>query len=153
MAVVGEGNGALEHHVADLGQGLALLVLGQRADRADVHEAGGLAAVDLVADLGARVGDGGRVGHRGDVREAAVGRGARARLDGLLVLEARIAEVDVHVEQAGHEVLARAVDDLGLGREVLAHLRDLVTVDEDVEDLVQAQLRVHDVGALDQICH
>ena len=154
MAVVGERDRALEHHVADFGQRLALLVLGQRADRADVDEADGLAAVDLVADLGARVGDGGGVGHRRDVCEAAVRRRAGTGLDGLLVLETGVAEVNVHVEQAGYQVLARAVDDLGaVAGQVMARLGDLVALDEDVEDLVEAELRIDDVCTFDQICH
>lgn len=70
------------------------------------HRPACMGAVDLVADLGTGVGDRVGVGHGGHVSEAAVDRSRGAGLDGLLVLEARVTEVDVHVHQAGDEVLA-----------------------------------------------
>ena len=155
VAVVAEGAGALEHHVADLREGLSLLAAGERADRADVAEPGRATAVDLVADAGARVGHGVGVRHGRYVREAAVRRGARAGLDGLLVLEAGVAEVHVHVDEAGNQVLARGIDDLGAlrGLQVMAHLDDLLSVEKDVDYLVESDLRVDGVCALKQKCH
>ena len=155
VAVVGEGGGALDDHVADLGQALALLAACHGADGAHVAQARCVGAVDLVADLGTGVGDRIGIGHGGHVGEAAVDGRGRARGDGLLVLETRVTEVDVHVHQAGDEVLAGGVDDLGVGGslEVLADACDLLAVDEDVEDVVDALLRVYDVGAPKQKCH
>ena len=155
VAVVGEGDRALHDHVADLRERLALLAHRERADGAHVAEAGVARAVDLVADLGAVVGHRVGVGHRGHVGESAVGGRAGAGLDGLLVLEAGVAEVHVHVHEAGHEVLAGGVDDLRALRrlEALPHLGDLVAVNEHVADVVEAQLRVDDVRALKQIRH
>ena len=155
VPVVGEGDRALHDHVTDLGERLALLADREGADRADVAEAGVAGAVDLVADLGAGVGHRVGVGHRGHVGEAAVGRRAGSGLDGLLVLEAGVAEVHVHVHEAGHEVLAGGVDDAGAlgGLEALPHRGDLVAVDEHVTDVVEAHLGVDDVGRLKQIRH
>ena len=155
VAVVGERHGALHDHVADLCERLALLAHRERADRAHVAEAGVAGAVDLVADLGAGVGHRIGVGHRGHVGEAAVGRGAGAGLDGLLVLEAGVAEVHVHVHETGNEVLAGGVDDLGIGGrlEALPHARDLLAVDEHVADVVEAHLGIDDMGRLKQIRH
>jgi len=155
VAVVGEGAGPLHDHVADLRERLALLAAREGADRADVHEAGTPAVVDLVADLGAGVGHGVGVGHRGDVGEAAVGRRTAARLDGLLVLEAGVAEVHVHVDETRDEVLAGRVDDLGVRRrlEADADLDDVLVVDEHVTDVVKTHLRVDDVGTPKQKRH
>ncbi len=155
VAVIGEGAGAVVDHVADLGQALALLAAGQGTDGAHVAKAGLAGAVDLVADFGTGIGDGVGVGHGGHVGEAAVGRGAAAGLDGLLVLEAGVPKVDVHVHQARDQVLAGAVDDLGAlgGGEVGANGTDLLAVDNNVHDAVEVDLGVDDVGALKQKCH
>ena len=48
-------------------------------------------------------------------REAAGRRGARAGLDGLGVLEARLAQMHVHVDEAGRDDQARGVEHLGAG--------------------------------------
>ena len=154
VAVIGEGAGALDDHIADLGEGLALLAARHGADGAHVAETGGMGAVDLIADLGAGVGHGVGVGHGGHVGEATVDGSGGTGLDGLLVLEARVAEVDVHVHEAGDEVLAGGVDDLGVAvLDGLGDLGDLVALDKHVADAVDAGLRVDDVGALKQKCH
>ncbi len=152
VAVVGEHAGALSDHVTDLGQGLALLATGAGADGAHVHEAGGVALGDLVAHALARVGDRVGVGHGGHVGETTGGSGGRARLDGLLVLVARVTEVDVDVGEARHQVLAGGVDDLGAvrGLDVVGNASDASALDEDVGHGVEADLRVDDVGTLNQ---
>ena len=49
----------------------------------------------------------------------------------------------MHIHQAGDEILAGKVADLGsLGGEVLADLGDLVTVDQDVDDTVKLDGRI-----------
>ena len=154
VAVVREGAGTLEDHVTDLRKGLALLATGKRADWTDVAEVGRTTTVDLVAYAGTRVGDGVGVGHCRDVGEAAMGRGAAAGGDVLLVLEAGIAEVDVHVDEARNQVLAAGVDHLGLGRvDGLRDLNNILAVNQDVDYLVEADLRVDGVGSLKQKCH
>ena len=60
----------------------------------------------------------------------------------------------VHIHQAGDEILAGKVADLGsLGGEVLADLGDLVTVDQDVDDTVKLDGRIDDVGILKKQGH
>ena len=152
MSVIREHAGALGDHIANLGQRLALLATRAGADGADVNEAAGVALGDLVADTLARVDDRVGVGHRGHVREATGSGGSGARLDGLLVLEAGVAEVDVDVGQAGNEVLAVGLDDLGTlgGLDALANPGDALALDEHVHDTVETNLGVNDVGALNQ---
>jgi len=89
VAVIGEGARTLHDHVTDLSEHLAPLAARERADRAHVHHAGTPPVIDLVSDLGAGVSHGVGVWHRGDVGEPAVRGGTAARLDGLLVFEAR----------------------------------------------------------------
>ena len=152
VAVIGEHAGALGDHIADLGQGLALLATGAGADGTDMHEAAGVALGDLVAHALARVDDRVGVGHGGDVGEATGSGGSGARLNGLLVLEAGVAEVNVDIGQARDEVLARAIDDLGAlgGLDVRAHAGDASALDEDVGNGVEADLRIDDVSTLNQ---
>ena len=62
--------------------------------------------------------------------------------------------MDVHVHQAGNEVLAGKVADLGaLGGEILADLGDLVAVNQNVNDTVKLDRRVDDVGILKKQGH
>ena len=100
------------------------------------------------------VDDGLRVGHAAHRREAAVGRGARAGGDVLLLLVAGLAQMHVHVHQAGHHDLAGqvALDALLHGRS-LAHLDDLPVAHQDVGRVVQADLRVDHMGVLKQQGH
>lgn len=75
-------------------------------------------------------------------------------LDVALGLEAGLTQVDVHIHQAGNEVLAGEVDDLGaLVAEVLADGGDLVVLDEDVYTSVKLDRRVDDVGILKKQGH
>ena len=53
----------------------------------------------------------------------------------------------MHIHQAGDEVLAGKVADLGsLDGEILADLGDLIAVNQDVNDTVKLDGRVDDVG-------
>ena len=54
-----------------------------------------------------------RVGHAADGGESAGGGGARAALDGFGVLESRLAQVHVHVDEAGRDDQAGGVERLG----------------------------------------
>ncbi len=118
LAVVGEDPhpGGRVGHRAELGEPLAAEADGDRADREDVAVPG-LAAEppDLLDDAGG-VGDRVGVGHRVHGGEAAERGGARAGLDGLGVLAARLAQVGVQVDQAGQRDEPGGVDDLGVVR-------------------------------------
>ena len=142
VTVVGEGDRALHDHVADLRERLALLAHRERADGAHVAEAGVAGAVDLVADLGTVVGHGVGVRHGGNVVKPPWVAARAPRLYGLLVLEAGVAEVDVHVHEPGTRYLPAGVDDLGPLRrlEGLGHRGDLLALDEHVTNAVEAQL-------------
>ena len=117
-AVVGEGDGAALDQPADLGQLLALAALGDGADGKDVGVAGALGLEE--DELGGGLAVEGRlgVGHAGDRRDAAGQRRRGAGGDGLVLLAARLAQVDVHVDQAGADDLARGVE--GRGRPAAA---------------------------------
>ncbi len=91
------------------------------------------------------------VGHGAYRREATMGRGARAGGDVFLLLQARLAQMHMHVHQARDDDLAGqvALDALFHG-EVLADLDDLAVADEDVGGFVQTDLRVDHVRVLKQ---
>ena len=152
--IVGEGDGAVGDHIAHLGHGLALKTAGHGARRIDAAVADlGSAGLDELHD-GAVIGDGIGVGHGAHAGEAALGSSAGAALDVLFDLVARLAQMHVHIHQAGDEILAGKVADLGsLGGEVLADLGDLVTVDQDVDDTVKLDGRIDDVGILKKQGH
>ena len=113
----------------------------------------GSAGLDELHDS-AVIGDGIGVGHGAHAGEAALGSSTGATLDILFDLVAGLAQVHVHIHQAGDEILAGKVADLGsLGGEVLADLGDLVAVDQDVNDTVKLDGRVDDVGILKKQGH
>ena len=152
--VVGEGDGAVGDHIAHLGHGLALKTAGHGARRIDAAVTDlGSTGLDELHD-GAVIGDGIGVGHGAHAGKAALGSCAGAALDVLFDLVAGLAKVNVHIHQAGDEVLAGKVADLGsLDGEILADLGDLVAVNQDVNDTVKLDGRVDDVGILKKQGH
>ena len=151
VAVVGEHGRAVGVHIAHVGEHLALQVLGAGAGHHD-------AALPHGRGAGLHVFHGhGVVDHRARVRhgahrgETTVGRRAGTRGDVLLLLLTRIAEVHVHVHEAGGDDLAGevALDALLQGK-ALADLDDLAVADEDVGGFVQTDLRVDHVRVLKQ---
>ena len=109
-AVVGERDRAALDQPAELGQFLPLAVLGHRADREDVAVAGALGLLD--DELGGHARVEGRLGvrHARDRRDAAGDGRGRAGGDGLVLLAARLAQVDVHVDEAGRDDQPGAVE-------------------------------------------
>lgn len=100
------------------------------------------------------VDDGLRVRHAAHRREAAVGRGARAGGDVLLLLQAGLAQMHVHVHQAGHHYLAAQVAFHALRHgQAVAHFHDAPVAHQHLARLVQAHLRVDHVGVLKQQGH
>ena len=154
--VVGKRDGAGTGHVAHLGKLGALQPLRARADRVDVRATGRVCGfLELVGDH-RRVVDGGLgVGHGSDAGKAALCRGAHTGDDVFLVLLARIAEVDVHVDHAGHEVLAREVLDLGVLRsgKAGAGSRHAAIAHEQVCDSVDSRRGVDEMGILKKQGH
>ena len=152
--VIGEGDGAVGDHIAHLGHGLALKTAGHGARRIDAAVADlGSAGLDELHDS-AVIGYGIGVGHGAHAGKAALGSCAGTALDVLFDLVAGLAKVNVHIHQAGDEVLAGKVADLGsLDGEILADLGDLVAVNQDVNDTVKLDGRVDDVGILKKQGH
>ena len=136
-AIVGEGHGAMCHHVAHLRQDFALQALG--AGSRNVY-----AAFARIAGAGAHVlnhrpvVDGGvGVGHAADSGHAAMGCGAGAGFDVFLVLLARFAQMHVDVYQARNHHLAGHVAHFGIGcLEPLPHFGDLAIRHQDVHGVV-----------------
>ena len=154
VAVVGEHGRAVGVHVAHVGEHLALQVFGAGAGHHD-------AALPHGRGAGLHVFHGhGVVDHRARVRpgahrgETTVGRRTGTRGDVLLLLLARIAEVHVHVHEAGSDDLAGKIAlDALLHGEVVSHLHDLAVADEDVGHFVQADLGVDQTSVLKHQCH
>ncbi len=155
LAVVGEGDAAGLGLLGQLRELRALEVAAHRADRIHADDAFDLrAGQDVVGDRAVVV-DRERVGHARDRGEAARRGGPRAARDRLLVLEARLAQVHVHVDEARAHHLAGRVHRLGArGRlQALAHLVDAAVRDPDVLHRVGAAGRIHHAPAPDQQVH
>ena len=154
-AVVGNGDDARLLHQSDGGKFFAGAVLGDGADGKHVHDGVALGALDDVAGDGGVVVDGRRVGHAADGGESTGGGGARAALDGLGVFEAGLAQMDVHVDEAGRDDQSGGVEFGGAGGiDVLADGGNAAVFDGDVADRVQTTGRVHHAAvANDQFRH
>ncbi len=104
LAVVGNRDAAGLFQIAHLGQALTLAPLGDGADREHVHQCLAHGLVDHVAGHRLVVDHRRGVRHAGDRGETARRSGAAAGGDVLFVLEARIAQVHVHVDESrGHQ--------------------------------------------------
>jgi hypothetical protein len=137
---------------------LGELLAGQAAGHAR-HEPDGdarLAAGRVAQRAQDRRGVDGRVGvrHRDDGDEAAGRRGARARVQVLLVLLAGRAQVHVRVDEAGEQMPPAPVEHLGPGRRLQrpggADLGDRATADEHVVGRIDAAAWIEHVGAADE---
>jgi hypothetical protein len=112
-AVVGYGDDTSAMHLADLRQLLPAQALRYRADGVDPRQPCRTCALDDVLSDRPRIVHGIGICHTGDRREAAGHRGPRAALDCLLVLVARLAQVDVHVHKAGDDPQPLGIDRVG----------------------------------------
>jgi len=161
-AVVGETGRARLLEIAELGEHLPL---GAPADGGDGVDAGQARLLGLPQDElrdGAVVVDGVGIGHAGDRGEAAR-HGRRApRLDGLLVLEARLPQVGVDVDEPRDDELAPDVDyrhsgipllSLAVVHEIAPRGGDLPSLDEDVQHVVDLLRGVDDPSSPEQRRH
>ena len=142
-AVVGDGHGAGLPHRADGREFLALAAAGDGADGKHVDHR---VPPRLFDDVG---GDGGavvhrrRVGHGADGGESTGGGGARAALDGFRVFEPGLAQMHVHVDEAGRDDQPGGVEHFGVGgRQVRADALDDAVFDPDIGDGVVPGRRV-----------
>ena len=154
VAVVAEGHYAGGHQLLHVGQLPAGPVAGYAADYPNPHGRGGGAVRHVVHHGGVvdgRVG----VGHGADGGEAAPGRRRRAGGNGLLVLEPRLPQVGVDVDEAGSDHQAGRVDNPGVrfnrirvnGRR---NRLDSPILDQDVGYRINPVGRVDDAAAGDE---
>ena len=153
-AVVGEGDGAVRHHIAHLGDDLALETLGASARRVHVAMAlaggNGLHVFDHGAVIGHRIG----VGHRADAGEAALHSGAGFALDGALVLVAGLAQMHMHVHEAGNEILTSKIDNLAaVICKIDVHFGDLIALDFHIKAHRCVDLGIDNISVLKQQGH
>ncbi len=155
LAVVGEGDAARLGELGHLRELLALEPTGDRADWVDAHHPfhAGLGH-DEVGD-GTVVVDGQGIGHARHCGEAARRGCARAGGDGLLVLVAGLAEVDVDVDEPRADHLSRGRYHLGTlrGLESLADLGDAPVGHQHVGHRVEAVSGIDDPATLDEKAH
>ena len=151
-AVVGDGDDARALHLADLRQALALESDRDGTDRMDARPSGSRGALEDVARHRAVVVHRVGVRHARDGGEAAGERGAHARRDRLLVLVARLAEVDVDVDEPGHDQLSRGVEHARVvpERPHRADGLDVPVLDPHVGRLDRPALRIDDRPPRDQ---
>jgi len=139
--VVGDGDGTGVTQLAQRGEDLAFACGGDRAGREHAAEPLLLAALEHEGDELTVVDGRLRVGHRHDGGKASGGGGPRARGDVFLVLLARLAEMDVQVDEARHHPAAAGVDHLGVTgcyRAGGADAADAALFDQKVGTLVKA---------------
>ena len=154
-SVIRERHRTVRGHIAHFRKRLALAVL--RAGSGRMHMAvprlRGLRLDEFDDVRIVRLGN--RVRHAADIREAAVGSRQRAGEDGLLVLQAGLAQMHVAIHQAGHQHATRQVADLAaFGGQIPPHFRDGTVVgDLHIAHAVQPDSGVHQVRILNQQCH
>ena len=143
------------YHVADLGQLLPLLPLAHRTDGIDPGKSvpPGLGG-DVLADRPVVV-DRLGVGHTRHGRKAAGGRRQRATADGLFVLLPRLAQMDVHVDEARGHHLTRGVHHFGTPGpgDFLVHPGDVAVFHQYLVRAVQILARVNHPPAAKQQLH
>ncbi len=153
-AIVGEGNGAVSHHVAHLRERFALQSLAASTCHVHAALAHGRGARLDVLDAERVVDDRRGVRHAADRRKAALGSRAGAGGNVFLLLLAGLAQVDMHVDQTRGDDLARQVAlDALLDGKPLPHFDNLAIADHDVGHFVQADLRVDNARVLKQQSH
>ena len=125
----------------------------------DAREARGRREAEDVGDEGRRVERGLRVGHARDGRKATGRGGRRAGRDRLLVRLPRLAQVYVHVDEAGRDDRAARVDDVGfleapvVRLEVLADLGDRAVFDANVAHGIETLGGIDDAPPADEQVH
>ena len=148
-AVIRDSHDACVLHGADGGELFAGAVLGDRPDGEDVHHGVLAGALDDVAGDGGIIVHRQRVGHAADGGEAAGRRGAGAGLDGFGMLDARLAQMHVHVDQPGRHHQSGGIEYLGTFRvKILADCLDAAVVDAHIGRTFVAGRGVDDVAVL-----
>ena len=150
VSVVAEAYRASLSQLRHLGQRRAPAAGGYGTDGQDAHRTLLAGEPQHEVDHGPRVHNRVGVRHGADGREAASGSGPSTGGDRFLVLEARLAQVAVEVNEAWADDEARSVDDAGAVRRSYLSLNDCdyAVQDEQVAALVHALGRVDDAASL-----
>ncbi|MEJ0059705.1 MAG: hypothetical protein WDM79_09105 [Terricaulis sp.] len=116
LIAIGEQDRARVREQADLGHHLTFEGMRQRGGGKDVHAGARGAAPEDEVDEALIVDHRRRVRHLHERGDAARRRRTARRFERLLMLGARLADDDTHVDEAGHEREAVAFDDVGVAR-------------------------------------
>ena len=152
---VGEGDRAGGLEQADLGHLLALEALGEGRHRMHAHDRGVAGAAQHEVDdrgiVDRRIG----VGLADDRGDAAGGRRLARGGEGLAILGAGLADEGAHVDQAGRDDLALAVDDFGAlghagGADAALGLAHHAVGDQQIAGNVEVARRIDDPGVGEQ---
>ncbi len=156
-SVIGQGHrpGGLQGFVVvDL---LPLLALGNGGDGPDPGAALCKSLAGLLPDIGHPAGfvnDGSGVGHTGHGGETAGGSGKGTGKNGLFILEAGLAQMDVHIHKPGADHKAFGFNDLSVSDLQLGtHGGDHAVVDEKVGEIAHTSGGVHRAGLTNQNLH
>ena len=152
--VVADRDGALGVHRADVGQPFPLAALGDRSDGVDVDRRCPARALhDEARDL-RRVVDRQGVRHAADRREASGRRGPRTALDGFGVLDPRLSQMHVDVDESGRDDLAFRLQHLRVRAfDPRLDRDDAGAVDEHVPLRVESGRRVDRPSVSNQQAH
>src|SRR5580700_6907392 len=149
-SVVGDGDDASVLHQADGGQLFAGASLGDGADGKYINHRVARRALDDIAGDGGVVVHGRGVWHAADGGESTGSGGARAALDRFGVLEAGLAQVDVHVDKARRDDEAGSVEFGGSGGiKILANSGDAAVFDGYVPYGIELAGGVHCAAVAD----
>ena len=153
--VVGHRDAARLLELGDVGQLLALLAARHRADRIDPRQPGLGGLLENQLRHAGVVVDRPGVGHARHGGEAARHSSGGAGGHRFLVLLSWLAQVHVHVDQAGtHHETRRQLHHLGaVGAQVLADVGNAIAVDQYVEHADTPIRRIDDVPALKKTLH
>jgi hypothetical protein len=136
---------------AHLGQRLAALSDTHGTDGIDVDRPRRGGAIEDQFGHRSVIVDRVRVRHAGDSGKATRGRGVGTRRNRFLVLEAGLAQVHVHVHEAGADEHSRNVENLGVvGVEVSPDRADEAVLDEQIVDRIEIVGRIDDPTSLKQ---
>ena len=148
-AIVAHCNGARANHLAELGQHLAPLADGYRADRMNARRCGAVRLTNDEADRSLIVRHRICIRHRAHCREAAGRRGPCATRDRLDVFPSRLSQMAVNIDEARRHDAFGAVDDFGVVGQLDAPADrfDYAGGYENVTDFVYFLRRIEDPSA------
>ena len=150
-SVVGEGRHPRPLKGFRVGELLPFLAHGHRTDGEHMDPAGRRGLLQHIAHLLRAVGGRPGVGHGGDGGKSPRRRRRAAGGDGLLVFQAGLPQVDVHIHQPGAHHQTSGVNDLGLlVPQIAANDGHPAVLQQNVHDAADAPHRVHQAALTNQ---